>query len=96
LTRLRYCFPNGQLDMICKESPAKAPAPLKPWFSLPSQFPEDYAIFFGHWASLEGKFTPEHVYAMDTGCCWGGDLTLLHWETKTFHRQKSHQKRRKE
>ncbi|HHR5878231.1 TPA: bis(5'-nucleosyl)-tetraphosphatase (symmetrical) ApaH [Providencia alcalifaciens] len=96
LTRLRYCFPNGQLDMDCKESPAKAPAPLKPWFSLPSQFPEDYSIFFGHWASLEGKFTPEHVYAMDTGCCWGGDLTLLHWETKTFHRQKSHQKRRKE
>lgn len=71
LTRMRYCFPHGQLDMICKESPAKAPSPLKPWFALPNKLPEGYSIFFGHWASLEGKHTPENVYGLDTGCCWG-------------------------
>ncbi|MCK8272458.1 diadenosine tetraphosphatase, partial [Erwinia amylovora] len=32
LTRMRYCFPNGQLDMIATESPDSAPPPLKPWF----------------------------------------------------------------
>lgn len=34
LTRMRYCFPNGQLDMICKDAPGTI-APLKPWFDLP-------------------------------------------------------------
>lgn len=33
-TRMRYCFPNGQLDMYSKESPEDAPAPLKPWFAI--------------------------------------------------------------
>lgn len=96
LTRMRYCFPHGQLDMICKESPAKAPSPLKPWFALPNQLPDGYAIFFGHWASLEGKYTPENVYGLDTGCCWGGNLTLFHWESKQYYHQKSLQKRHKD
>ncbi|HEM8274228.1 TPA: bis(5'-nucleosyl)-tetraphosphatase (symmetrical) ApaH [Providencia stuartii] len=96
LTRMRYCFPHGQLDMICKESPAKASSPLKPWFALPNKLPEGYSIFFGHWASLEGKHTPENVYGLDTGCCWGGELTLFHWEAKQYYHQKSHQKRRKD
>ncbi|MFP1496668.1 bis(5'-nucleosyl)-tetraphosphatase (symmetrical) ApaH [Escherichia coli] len=34
-TRMRFCFPNGQLDMYSKESPEEAPAPLKPWFAIP-------------------------------------------------------------
>ncbi len=34
-TRMRYCFPNGQLDMYSKEAPEDAPAPLKPWFAIP-------------------------------------------------------------
>lgn len=87
LTRMRYCFPNGQLDMICKDKPPEAPAPLKPWFNLPSQLPEDYSVIFGHWASLEGKGTPEHKYALDTGCCWGGALTCLRWEDKCYFTQ---------
>lgn len=86
-TRMRYCFPNGQLDMYAKEAPADVPAPLKPWFALPGQIPADYAIIFGHWASLEGKGTPPGVYALDTGCCWGGDLTCLRWEDKTYFTQ---------
>ncbi|WP_100158786.1 bis(5'-nucleosyl)-tetraphosphatase (symmetrical) ApaH [Proteus columbae] len=89
LTRMRYCFPNGQLDMICKDKPQDAPAPLKPWFDLPSQLPEGYSIIFGHWASLEGKGTPDNIYALDTGCCWGGNLTCLRWEDKQYFTQSS-------
>lgn len=84
LTRMRYCFPHGQLDMICKEKPAKAPAPLKPWFALKSQLTPHYAIAFGHWAALEGKGLPAGIYALDTGCCWGGSLTAVRWEDKTW------------
>lgn len=88
-TRMRYCFPNGQLDMICKDAPEKAPAPLKPWFSLSGPVADNYSIIFGHWASLMGKGTPAHIYGLDTGCCWGGELTLLRWEDKQFIRQPS-------
>lgn len=87
LTRMRYCFPNGQLDMYAKEAPESVPSPLKPWFDLPNQLPEGYAIIFGHWASLEGRGTPPGVYALDTGCCWGGELTCLRWEDQTYFTQ---------
>ncbi|WP_410741296.1 bis(5'-nucleosyl)-tetraphosphatase (symmetrical) ApaH [Citrobacter koseri] len=88
-TRMRYCFPNGQLDMYSKESPENAPAPLKPWFAIPGPVSEAYSIVFGHWASLEGKGTPEGIYGLDTGCCWGGDLTCLRWEDKRYFVQPS-------
>lgn len=83
-TRLRYCLPDGQLDMNCKEHPNKAPAELIPWFKLPRSISKEYSIIFGHWASLMGKGTPKGVYGLDTGCCWGGNLTLLRWEDKEF------------
>jgi bis(5'-nucleosyl)-tetraphosphatase (symmetrical) len=89
LTRMRYCFANGQLDMYCKDAPGNAPSLLKPWFLLPGPVREEYSIAFGHWASLEGQGTPEGVYALDTGCCWGGALTCLRWEDKTWFRQAS-------
>ncbi|WP_127959855.1 bis(5'-nucleosyl)-tetraphosphatase (symmetrical) ApaH [Serratia microhaemolytica] len=87
LTRMRYVFPNGQLDMICKDPPASAPAPLKPWFDLPRQIPDDYTLIFGHWASLAGKGTPNGVIGLDTGCCWGGTLSMLRWEDRQFFSQ---------
>lgn len=93
LTRMRYCFPGGQLDMICKEKPEEATPPLKPWFDIPRQLPEDFTIVFGHWASLEGKGTPSNVIGLDTGCCWGGELTLLRWEDgRYFHQPSTQQK----
>ena len=93
LTRMRYCFPNGQLDMIAKESPESAPPPLKPWFTIPGPVSRDYTIAFGHWASLEGKGTPEGIIALDTGCCWGGTLTMLRWEDKQVFVQPSNRDR---
>lgn len=88
-TRMRYCFAGGQLDMISKEAPNQAPSLLKPWFDLPSQIAGEYAIAFGHWASLNGKGTPENIYALDTGCCWGGELSMLRWEDKQYFTQPS-------
>ncbi|MDY4376653.1 bis(5'-nucleosyl)-tetraphosphatase (symmetrical) ApaH [Pectobacterium brasiliense] len=88
-TRMRYCFSGGQLDMLCKEPPGQAPSLLKPWFELSSQVTGEYAIAFGHWASLEGKGTPENIYALDTGCCWGGELTMLRWDDKRYFTQPS-------
>ncbi|EFM20406.1 bis(5'-nucleosyl)-tetraphosphatase (symmetrical) ApaH [Pantoea sp. PNT01] len=93
LTRMRYCFPNGQLDMICKDAPESALPPLKPWFNIAGPVARDYTIVFGHWASLEGKGTPEGIIGLDTGCCWGGTLTLLHWETQRYMVQPSNREK---
>ncbi|MFS2222970.1 bis(5'-nucleosyl)-tetraphosphatase (symmetrical) ApaH [Pantoea sp. B65] len=93
LTRMRFCFPNGQLDMIAKEAPESAPPPLKPWFTIPGPIARDYTIVFGHWASLEGRGTPEGIIALDTGCCWGGSLTLLRWEDRSLFVQPSNRER---
>lgn len=92
LTRMRYCFPNGQLDMFFKDTPDSAPARLKPWFTLQGQVVGEYSIVFGHWASLEGKGTPEGIYALDTGCCWGGSLSCLRWEDKAWFTQPSNRR----
>ncbi|MGL4859918.1 MAG: bis(5'-nucleosyl)-tetraphosphatase (symmetrical) ApaH, partial [Enterobacteriaceae bacterium] len=89
LTRIRYCYSNGGLDLLCKESPAAAPVWLKPWFNLSSPIAAQYRIAFGHWASLQGKNTPAGIYALDTGCCWGSFLTLLRWEDQRYFRQKA-------
>lgn len=88
-TRMRYCFSNSKLDMNYKGTPDKAPKSLYPWFKIPGIIPEHYSIVFGHWASLMGRNTPAGIYGLDTGCCWGGKLTLLRWEDKQFIYQPS-------
>ncbi|MCX2946129.1 diadenosine tetraphosphatase, partial [Rahnella perminowiae] len=32
----------------------------------------------------------------DTGCCWGGDLTMLRWEDKTYFTQPSNRQSEKQ
>ncbi|WP_315709271.1 bis(5'-nucleosyl)-tetraphosphatase (symmetrical) ApaH [Brenneria uluponensis] len=88
-TRMRYCFSGGQLDMLYKEPPTQAPSLLKPWFDMPGPVSSEYSIAFGHWASLKGKWTPDGIYALDTGCCWGETLTLLRWEDQRYFTQLS-------
>ncbi|WWO95373.1 MAG: bis(5'-nucleosyl)-tetraphosphatase (symmetrical) ApaH [Candidatus Dasytiphilus stammeri] len=89
LTRMRYCYPQGQLDLVCKDPPSSVSTLLKPWFSLPNQIisldeEASYTIIFGHWAALNGQHTPQGIIGLDTGCCWGGSLTMLCWEKKTL------------
>ncbi|MXP56477.1 bis(5'-nucleosyl)-tetraphosphatase (symmetrical) ApaH [Pantoea sp. Mhis] len=92
LTRMRFCSSKGQLNMLYKKAPNKncyIPNNLKPWFLIPRKLDDMYTIVFGHWAALEGKGTPNKIIGLDTGCCWGGSLTLLHWETKKYYVQSS-------
>lgn len=92
LTRMRYCFPNGQLEMNSKKAPDHTPRSLKPWFAISGSVSYDYNIVFGHWAALKGGGTPEGIFALDTGCCWGGALTLLNWEKRSRLTHPSSQK----
>lgn len=83
-TRMRFCSPDGRLDMQCKLPPNQVTDDsLLPWFELPQRIPLEKTVIFGHWAALEG-YTSETVIGLDTGCVWGGTLTMLRWEDKRF------------
>lgn len=64
LTRMRYCFQNGQLEFDCKNSPNEAPQILKPWFELPHKEKKPYQWVFGHWAALMGKTSKSNIHAL--------------------------------
>jgi bis(5'-nucleosyl)-tetraphosphatase (symmetrical) len=76
LTRMRFCKADGTLDLKAKEGLDSAPAGYAPWFSHPRQS-QGTQIIFGHWAALEGRCDAPGIQALDTGCVWGGQMTLL-------------------
>jgi len=75
-TRLRYCRADGRLELDEKGPPERAAPGLVPWFRFPGRRSRDLRIVFGHWSTL-GVVSDENVFALDTGCVWGGRLTAL-------------------
>jgi bis(5'-nucleosyl)-tetraphosphatase (symmetrical) len=75
-TRLRFCTPSGQMEFETKEGKAKAPEGFLPWFEVPHRKTADITIAFGHWSTL-GAVDRTDIWALDTGCVWGGCLTAL-------------------
>ena len=76
-TRMRFCTRDGKLDLKSKEGVGSAPPGYAPWFSYKERKTQDLKIIFGHWAALEGNCKEPGIYALDTGCVWGGAMTLL-------------------
>ncbi|WP_104400003.1 symmetrical bis(5'-nucleosyl)-tetraphosphatase [Vibrio penaeicida] len=88
-TRMRFVHPDGRLDMACKLPPSDiSDERLMPWFDLPNKKDVEKTILFGHWAALEGVIQ-EEVIGLDTGCVWGGELTMIRWEDKKLFTQKA-------
>jgi len=88
-TRMRFCLPDGQLNMDCKLPPNEvSDTQFTPWFLLKQRIPFSKTVLFGHWAALEG-YEGSDVIGLDTGCVWGGRLTMLRWEDKTFFSQQA-------
>jgi bis(5'-nucleosyl)-tetraphosphatase (symmetrical) len=75
-TRLRFCDKNGKMDFSNKTDTATGD--FHPWFSLPRHIHQK--IVYGHWAALRGEVEATNVFAIDTGCVWGGSLTALRLE----------------
>ena len=74
LTRLRFCTPDGELDLKTKEGAGAAPPGYFPWFDVPGRKSAGERIAFGHWSTL-GLIVRDDLLALDTGCVWGGALS---------------------
>lgn len=83
MTRLRLCDAVGNIDFKYKGELANAPAGLMAWFDMPSRQSSRHTILFGHWSAL-GLLVRDNLYALDTGCVWGGQLTALRLEDKVI------------
>jgi bis(5'-nucleosyl)-tetraphosphatase (symmetrical) len=81
-TRMRCCNAKGALDFTYTGSLENIPKNLYPWFATPHRKKIKADIVFGHWAALMGKCPPSGLYAIDTGCFWGGQLTALRLQDK--------------
>lgn len=76
LTRLRFCTPEGVMDLRASGGLHAAPPGYLPWFDVPGRKTAGTCIAFGHWSTLGFLHRPD-VISLDTGCVWGGCLSAL-------------------
>jgi len=91
MTRMRVCTYDAALDFDFKGQLGDVPEGLVPWFNLPNRASKNQQMIVGHWSAL-GLYQHEHVYALDTGCLWGGQLTAMCLETKQMTQVNSKKK----
>jgi len=76
LTRIRFCTPDGRLELKSKEGAAAAPPGCQPWFDVATRRTRGVPMAFGHWSTL-GRIDRSDLLALDTGCVWGGALSAV-------------------
>jgi bis(5'-nucleosyl)-tetraphosphatase (symmetrical) len=76
LTRIRFCTPEGRLELKTKEGASAAPPGMLPWFDVATRRTRGTPIAFGHWSTL-GLLNRADLLALDTGCVWGGALSAV-------------------
>ena len=83
MTRMRFCSPEGVMDFHVKGEVTKAPKGYMPWFQVPGRRSADSVLITGHWSALGLKVLP-NLYAIDSGCLWGGALTAIRLEDRAI------------
>jgi bis(5'-nucleosyl)-tetraphosphatase (symmetrical) len=84
LTRLRFCTPEGVMDLKASGGLGDAPPGMVPWFEVPGRKTAGQTIAFGHWSTL-GYLRRPDIIALDTGCVWGGCLSALRLDLRGEH-----------
>ena len=75
-TRLRYCAADDTMELAEKRGPEHAPQGFAPWFAHRERRSAAATVFCGHWSTLNLMLAPR-VAMLDSGCLWGGTLTVL-------------------
>lgn len=89
LTRIRFCTLDGKLNFSHKGPLGSQAEGLYPWFQIPERASAAEKILFGHWAALgEQVIISTNLFALDTGCVWGRQLTAMRLEDQKLFRVK--------
>ncbi len=83
-TRLRFCDKKGRHQMKSKGAPGKLKEGHIPWFEHPERRNSNITVLFGHWSAL-GLHESNNTIGLDSGCLWGGSLTALRLEDRSFY-----------
>jgi len=75
-TRLRTVDAAGRPRTGFTGSLDEIPEGCGPWFEASPVPGPDTTVVFGHWANL-GLYRGEHVICLDSGCVYGGNLSVL-------------------
>ncbi len=75
-TRLRWCGADGQLLLKEKAGLEQPAAGALPWFRVPGRRTSEDRILFGHWSTI-GFLAENNCWALDSGCVWGGRMSVL-------------------
>jgi bis(5'-nucleosyl)-tetraphosphatase (symmetrical) len=86
LTRLRFCTPEGVMDLRASGGLGQAPPGTLAWFDVPGRRTSGVPIAFGHWSTLGLLLRPDLV-SLDTGCVWGGCLSALRFDPQAGSRE---------
>lgn len=78
-SRMRFIANDGTLELTAKESADTAPEGFSPWYTFARN--DDARVVFGHWAALEGDTGTNQFVGLDTGCVWGGTLTMMNLDS---------------
>ena len=81
MTRMRICTDEGALEFDFKGELQDIPPGYLPWFDVATRKSQDAQIICGHWSAL-GLQQRANIFALDTGCLWGGKLTAMCLETQ--------------
>ncbi len=79
--RMRFCKADSTLEFAHKMNYDTAPEGFKAWFLHDNRSLKDTDICFGHWSTLS-DISQAHIYPMDKGCAWGGQLSTIRLEDK--------------
>jgi len=81
-TRGRYCTSQGQFNWKVSSGKSRHRRD-KPWFAFSRlAWQRDCKIVYGHWAAMGLVQNQDHVLGLDSGCVWGGSLTLAELGTR--------------
>lgn len=81
LTRMRLVDAAGRMEFSHKGPLCELPAGYQPWFAYASSFgSRGAALYFGHWAAIDGATGSDGLVGLDTGCVWGRMLSAVRVE----------------
>jgi len=86
LTRMRACNADGELELKFKGALADIPQGYRPWFEWQKPHARSETLIFGHWAALECQTSRDDIIALDSGCVWGREMTMLDMDSGELHR----------